>query len=225
MSFYEIVKAYPEGSASASRLSLMAKRLGYEGIIICNKEPDAIFCLPAADKVRGIEVIPGAEVASPNIRTFRNRVTALRGRFSFLSVLGATEELVRSACEDPQIDLLIHPSHGRQPLGIASARAAEQNQVSIGFDLSPLIRLRGRSRARWMESMQRSLELSRKFNLSLIITSGPRSHLDLRAPRDLLALARVVGFESGEAEKALMLAGKLVKQNLKRWQGPGVELL
>ncbi len=37
MSFYECLQAFPEGSDSASRLALTAKRFGYKGIIICNR--------------------------------------------------------------------------------------------------------------------------------------------------------------------------------------------
>ncbi len=225
MSFYEIVKVYPEGSASVSRIGLTAKRLGYKGIIICNREPEAVFCLSAADKLKGLEIIQGAEAPSSTPRNFRNCAKVLRGKFSFISVFGATEDLVRLACDDPQIDLLIHPAWGPKPLGIASARAAQQNQVAIGFDLSPLIQQRGPSRARWLESIRRNLELARKFDLSLIITSGSKSYLDLRSPRDLLALARVVGFESKEAEDALMKAGEIVRKNKRNWQGPGVEVL
>jgi ribonuclease P/MRP protein subunit RPP1 len=97
--------------------------------------------------------------------------------------------------------------------------------VAIGFDLSPLMRLRGSSRARWLEAAKRNLKLARKFDLALVITANAGSHLDLRAPRDLLALAEVAGFDPGEAAAALQLPGKLVELNRKKWLGPGVELL
>ena len=67
------------------------------------------------------------------------------------------------------------------PLGIAAARAAELNQVAIGFDLSPLIRL-GRRPSPLAEAPRRNLELARKFSLTLVITAGARSHLDLGGP-------------------------------------------
>jgi ribonuclease P/MRP protein subunit RPP1 len=111
------------------------------------------------------------------------------------------------------------------PLGIASARAAEHNQVAIGFDLRPLMRLRGNPRARWLEAARRNLEVARKFDLGLAITAGAQSHLDLRSPRDLIALAEVAGFEPGEAKAALKLPGRLAELNRRRWTGPGMELL
>ncbi|MDD1736190.1 MAG: ribonuclease P protein component 3, partial [Methanothrix sp.] len=104
-------------------------------------------------------------------------------------------------------------------------KVAKQNQVAIGFDISPLVRWRGSARSRWLETVSRSLELTRKFDLKMAITIGARSHLDLRSPRDLAALAEVAGFEPNEADAALELPGKLAKLNERNWLGPGVELL
>ena len=53
MSFYECLSAFPEGAASASRMALTAKGLGYQGIIICNCEPGRIFMPQAAGEDQG----------------------------------------------------------------------------------------------------------------------------------------------------------------------------
>ena len=165
MSFYECLKAFPEGSASASRLALTAKRLGYQGIIICNQEPQKLFRPEATDRVKGIEVAFGAEVAAQNAKALKSRISALRARYPFLVVRGTTEEIIKVASEDPNVDLLLHPCDGRRPLGIATARAARLNQVSIGFDLRPLLHLCGSPRARWLEAFRRNLLFARKFDL------------------------------------------------------------
>ncbi len=225
MNFYECLKALPEGSDSASRLAMAAKRLGYQGIIVCNAEPGKIFRPDAAFLVKGIDVAIGAKVTADNPRILKSRVSSLRNRYPFVAVVGSSDETIRAACEDPNVDVLIHADEARRPLGIAAAKAAEQNQVAIGFDLSPLIRLRGSSRARWLDIQRRSIELVRKFGLSMMITANARSCLDLRSPRDLMALADVTGFEPSEAEEALRLPGKLMALNRRTWVTPGVEVL
>jgi RNase P/RNase MRP subunit p30 len=110
-------------------------------------------------------------------------------------------------------------------LGIATARAARLNQISIGFDLSPLVRLRGNPRARWLEAVRRNLLLVRKFELHPVITASANSHLDLHSPRDLVAMAEVAGFEQDEAKEALRRPGILLALNRRKWVAPGVELL
>jgi ribonuclease P/MRP protein subunit RPP1 len=225
MSYYECLKALPEGSDSASRLALAARRLGYQGIIVCNAEPEKIFRPYAASRVTGIDVAFGAEVTAANSRVLKSRISSLRSHFPYILVNGCSDEMIRAACENPSVDVLMHMDERRRPLGIAAARAAEQNQVAVGFDLSPLIRLRGSYRARWLDIQRRNIELVRKFDLSVIITANARSHLDLRSPRDLMALAEVAGFEPSEARAALELPGKLLALNKRSWLGPGVELL
>jgi ribonuclease P/MRP protein subunit RPP1 len=225
MSFFEILKAFPEGSDSASRLALAAKRLGYHGIMICNEAPDRLFRPDAAQQIKGVDVILGAEVFASNPRALRSRISSLRSRYPLLVFSGYSEDMARAACEDPNLDLLILRPELRRPLGIVSAKSAGQNQVAIGFDMSPLVQWRGSARSRWIENVRRSLELSRKFDLKMAITMCARSHLDLRSPRDLAALAEVAGFESYETKEALKLPRVLFGRNNRKWLSPGVELL
>jgi ribonuclease P/MRP protein subunit RPP1 len=227
MNYFEsCLHSLPEGSDSPSRLALVARRLGYDGIIICNHIGFEKFFRPdAVNELKGIKVAFGVEVVANNPRSMRSRVAAARGRFPFVAVHGGSEETNKAACEDPEVDVLFHPEEGRRVLGIAAARAAQMNQVAIGFDLRPLIHLRGSSRSRWLEVVQRNLILARKFELPMIITTGSRSHLDIRAPRELRALAEMAGFESCETEEALRYPARVLELNSRRWAGPGVEIL
>jgi len=225
MSFYECLSAFPEGAASASRMALTAKGLGYQGIIICNRDPGRIFMPQAAEKIRGIEVAIGAEVTASGSKALKSRISALRARYPFIVVRAGSEETIRVASEDPNVDLLIHPCEVRRPLTIATARSAKLNQISIGFDLRPLVILRGSSRSRWLQATRRNLQLVRKFELHPVITASATSHLDLHSPRDLVAMAEVAGFEPDEAEMALRWPGILLALNRRKWVAPGVELL
>ncbi len=226
--FYEWgLKALPEGSDSPSRLGMAAKQLGYDGIIICNHTGFENIIRPeAALEVKNIDVAFGAEVSTSNPRAMRAQVAALRSRYPFIAVHGTSEEMNRSACEDPNVDVLIHhPENGKHILEIAAVRAAKLNQVAIGFDLSPMMRLRGCNRSRWLDSLRRNLGLIRKFDLNIMLTIEARSHFDLRSPRDLLALAGIAGFEPSEAEDALRLPARILELNRRNWAGPGVEIL
>ena len=225
MSFFECLNAFPEGAASASRMALTAKGLGYQGIIICNQEPNKIFMPHAIEMIKGIEVAIGVEVTASGSKALKSRISALRARYPFLVVRAGTEETIRVASEDPNVDLLMHPCDVRRSLAISTARAARLNQICIGFDLSPLVILRGSSRSRWLEAVRRNLQLVRKFELHPVITASAKSHLDLHSPRDLVAMAQVAGFEPDEAKEALRRPGILLSLNRRKWMGPGVELL
>ncbi len=226
MSFYEWnIRAFPEGSDSPSRLGLAAKRLGYDGIIICNLDPGKVFRPDASKKIKGISISFGALVAANAPKSMTSRVEGLRPKYPFIAVYGSSKEIVHAACENPNVDVLLHPKDGKSILEISSAREALLNHVAIGIDLSPLIRQRGNSRSKWLDTLRRNLDLIRKFDINVMITAGCRSHLDLRAPRDLLALAEIAGFEPDEAKRAICLPAEILSLNMRRWIGPGVELL
>jgi ribonuclease P/MRP protein subunit RPP1 len=225
MSFYEWgIKALPEGSDSPSRLGLVAKQLGYDGIIICNSEPSTIFQPEAAAEIRGIEVSFGALAAADSPRMLRSLVAAMRPNYNFIAACVCSSEMNRAACEDSNVDVLLH-SGEKYVLEIAAARAARLNQVAIGIDLSSMIRLRGTARSKWLDALRRNMDLIRKFDLDIMITAGPRSHLDLRTPRDLLALAEIAGFDASEAKEALHLPGRILELNRRIWADKGVEIL
>lgn len=225
MSFYECISVFPEGASSASRMALTARSLGYKGIIICNHDPARIFMPQAVEKIRGIEVAIGTEVTGSSIKALKSRISALRSRYPFIVVRAGSEETIRVASEDPNVDLLIHPCDFKRPLAIATARSARSNQICIGFDLSGLVLLRGSSRSRWLAALRKNLQLVRKFELNPIITASATTHLDLHSPRDLVAMAEVAGFDADEAKEALRRPGKLLELNRRRWVAPGVELL
>ncbi|HNR57118.1 MAG TPA: RNase P subunit p30 family protein [Methanothrix sp.] len=216
----------PDGSSSASRLALAAKRLGYSGIIITNHTTSGWpLGVEAARLVGGIEVAIGAEIVASDQRSLHSKATSLRDRAAFLAVHGGDEKINRAACEDPNVDLLAHPHRGRAGIGVAGAKAARDNQVAIALDLSSMIILRGPARVRWMETVRRDLNLIEKFDLPLMMTTGARSHLDLRSPRDLTALAGLLGLDRERALEALALPESILDLNRRRWTSVGVELV
>ena len=216
----------PDGSSSASRIALAAKRLGYSGIIITNHTTSGWpLGVEAARLVGGIEVAIGAEIVASDQRSLHSKATSLRDRAAFLAVHGGDEKINRAACEDPNVDLLAHPHRGRAGIGVAGAKAARDNQVAIALDLSSMIILRGPARVRWMETVRRDLNLIEKFDLPLMMTTGARSHLDLRSPRDLTALAGLLGLDRERALEALALPESILDLNRRRWTSVGVELV
>jgi len=219
--YYELVQAIPEGSSSLCRMALVARRLGYHGIVVCNR--GTIWSEKAARNVSGMEIVSGSMVAIREPRAMRGQVSRLRNKTAFVAVDGLSEAMCRTAIEDPLVDAL-HPFDGFR-LTVPYARMARMNQVALTVDLSPLIWLRGGQRSRWLDLSRKNLQMARKFKIHLALTALPRSHLDLRGPRDLIALAMLAGMTADEAGQALEYPGKVAHLNCRHWQSPGVELL
>lgn len=213
----------PHGSSSPSRMALVARRLGFSGIIVMSiNGSGGLQGLDAAHRIGGISLAIGVEVTSKDPRSLRGRISALRDRYPFLAVHATNESLLREALDDPRVDLVVNSGFR---LTVPEARSAKRNQVALAIDLQPMIRLRGASRSRWLDLQRYNVRVARKFGISLMITASPRSHLDLRAPRDMIAMAHILGITREEALDALRLPGRILEMNQRRWASPGVEVL
>lgn len=217
------VHVMPQGSSSPSRMALVARRLGFAGIIVMSINGSGdLQGLDAAHRIGGISVISGVEVIPKDPRNLKGRISSLRDRYPFLAVHATSEPVLHMALDDPRVDLVVNSGFR---LTVPEARSAKRNQVALAIDLQPMIRLRGVSRSRWLDLQRYNVRVARKFNIRMMITASPRSHLDLRAPREMVAMAQILGLSREEALESLRLPGMILDMNQRRWASPGVEVL
>lgn len=195
IAFYDLdVHSLPECADSASRLWLWAKQFGYSGIAVTNHS-DFFEQLP---KQEGI--FQGVEITASTEGELDSKIATYRPRVDVLAVHGSSEKVNRAALEDLRVDILAHPEQaGNSGINHVLAKLAGQNQVAIEFNLNALIHSRGGIRSRVLSRFNRNYELARKFGAPVVLTSGARSHYDLRAPMDMAALAMLFGMSRQEA--------------------------
>ena len=83
------------------------------------------------------------------------------------------------------------------------AKAAARNDVRVEFDLGSVLRATGGSRVRAIRDLRLLRKLVRKYDVPFVVSATARSHLELRAPRELLAIGEVIGFSGEEIERGL----------------------
>lgn len=190
--FYDLY-IHPGSSNPIARIAFEAQRFGYSGIAIINSEiSDRDGMPPDFSIYRGIGI-------SCKSSRLREEIKKHKNSSDILVVPGGDEELNRAAVESEGLDLLMQPAQFNNVL----AKAASDNSVAIGFDLGPLIRLRGEARVRELIIMRTNLKHARKYNLSMILTSNAQSIYDIRSPREMAALAGLFGMAKEEAVNAM----------------------
>lgn len=203
LSFFDLItRPYPEGSSSASRMALEARRLGLSGICAATHHD---FFSPRELFPQGCQVIRGVEVVAANANDLRKQIERYRGKVAVLAVHGGDEAINRAACEDGRADVLTHPHEGGKTSGINHiiAKLAADKQVAIEFCLYPIIHIRGGTRVRALSSYRANFALVRKYGAPYVITSGAASHYDLRDARSMIAMARLFGLNEAEAIKGI----------------------
>lgn len=207
----------------------MAKRLGWSGIgvLVPLKDKAGLKGIKeACQKVKGIDLSLGVIISGKGAAAARAS-QSVRREVELVAVSGGDLETNRAALETPEVDMLLHPWEGRQDCGLdeVMVKLAKENNVSICFDLHPMLVSSRSGRVQVMDSMLDAAGLVKKLKAPFVISSGAIEPYDLRSASDLTSFGRVLGFGDPEIKKAM--SGGMVAENRKRlsgkWVMPGVE--
>jgi ribonuclease P/MRP protein subunit RPP1 len=210
------VHAFPEGADTPKRFNLVANGLGFSEIVVTAHSP---FWSQFPDS----SLPSGVEIVAATVRDLRKKIAFFRGMSTIVSVHGGDERINRAACKDDRVDVLMHPERGKfNGINQVTAKLAEKNEVALGLSFDYFWKTEEMQRSRLLAFQRRNVSLCQKFGVQVIITSDAYSHYDLRAPRQLKALARLLLLTDREAETALSKAplsiikrrGKKTKANL-----------
>lgn len=83
-------------------------------------------------------------------------------------------------------------------------KLANRNQIVIGFNFNVLLNCKDTfETALLMGRMKQNVKFCRKYHVKMVVASFAKSKYEMRDVKDLLAFARVLGMNGGEANEAL----------------------
>ena len=222
---YEAVQVDPDGESAASRVVEMAARLGYDGVVIrardARPDPDALR------EATSIDVVDGVEVVAADPERASGAVGGLRPDHTLLCVRGGTDRLNRFAVENERVDVLTRPMAGEGDVNHVLANAAAENGVRIEFDFGPVLRSTGGPRVQALRALRKLRELVADAGAPFVVSATAASHLELRAPRELVAVGETIGFDADAIRAGLREWGELAERNRHRQSEafiePGIE--
>ena len=216
--FYDLnVHSQPDFADSPNRMVLEAKKLGYSGICLSSINPGKVIYSPeiSTSLINNFDVYTGIEIKEDNVAKLKKNIVKLREKSDIIIVGGGSEEINRTALEDGKVDILSHSTSRGFPLNHILAKAAADNGVALDFDPDTIIMQKGGNRIKILTAQRKNVQLARKYDFSMIITSNAKSHYDLRKPREMVALGMIIGMTQNEALQALSLVPQaIIKRNL-----------
>lgn len=223
---YEAVHARPDGDATVARLALTAADYGYDGLVVRN-HGDAMADYDA-ERIAAeydIDVVEGVEIRASDGSRASGFVGSHRPHRTVVALHGGS--LNRFAVEQDRIDVLAHPMR-EGDVNHVLAKAAAEHGVRLEFNLARVLRADGGPRVRAIQGLRKLRELVEKYDVPYVVSADATSHLELRAPRELVAVGEVVGFDAEQVREGLAEWGRLASRNRERLSGefvePGVRL-
>jgi len=233
---YEAVHAHPDGEATVARHAATAARYGYDGIVVRTRDglapagegggpPDEAAALR---EEYGVDVVDAVEIAADDPTSASGAVGNYRSERTVVCLVGGDDALNRFAVEEPRVDVLARPMAGGGDVNHVLAKAARDNGVRVEFDFGPVLRATGGKRVRALAGLRKLREVVADADAPYVVSANARSHLGLRAPRELVAVGEAVGFGAEWVREGLRAWGDVVERNRERrseaFIEPGVRL-
>ncbi len=198
-------------------LAGMAGKLGWIGICIFGGKP-------AKAGKSGAEIARGILIDEKNPEIMKRQVRKARKDFVMIAVEGKDDVVNRAALETPEVDNLLP---GRETkIDVVMAKLAKKNSVRIAFEFGALLHSTLEERGRIFSQMLKNAQSVKRFGAPFAIVSGALSEYGLRAPSELTAFGRILGFDESGIKRAM--SGYALEENRKRlsgkWISPGVEV-
>jgi len=221
---YAAVHAHPDGDATVARLAKTASEYGYDGVVVRNHGDDrADYDAEAVGDRYGVDVVSGVEVRAPDPSRASGYVGTHRDSETIVAVHGGDPDINRFAVEQAAVDVLAHPMAGDGDLNHVLARAAADSGVRLEVSVRGVLRATGGERVQAVRDLRKLRELIEEYDVPYVVSADPHSHLELRAPREVVAVGEVVGFDAADIEAGLAEWGRLAERNRLREDDTFVE--
>jgi ribonuclease P/MRP protein subunit RPP1 len=191
------------GTSSVEELARYAELLGYSGIVVCDvwQGPEKLATLKAelarVQTQTKVELLLGAEISANTPSELSTILDSVRPQVAVVAVNGGTFAINQAACNDSRVDMLLHPELSRPDPGLDEAciAAAARNGVSIALDFRQVLYSYRRQRSALLQRMTANVKLAIASRAPLVVVSSAQSVWDMRDPRELIALASVLGLD------------------------------
>jgi ribonuclease P/MRP protein subunit RPP1 len=211
---YEAVRAHPDGQSTVARFAKRAADYGYEGVVVRNhSDARADYDPERIQDEYGIDVVEGVEIRADDPSRASGFVGNHRRSKTVVAVHGGSAAINRFAVEQPAVDVLAHPMAGDGDVNHVLAKAAAENGVRFEFSLGRVLRADGGQRVQAIRGLRKLRELVEACDAPYVVSADPRSHLQFRAPRELVAVGEVLGFDAEQVRDGLAEWGRIVERN------------
>ncbi len=222
---FEAVRVTPMGTSTLSRMAATASDYGFSGIIVRNPPNDPPNPnLQTISDTFDIELFSGIELSEKNQSTLSGHIGGNRNKTPLLCIRGGETSLNLFASKQKNLDVLCHPLGTQKNISHVMVKEAKKNNVRIEINFSGILRESGKNRIKSLKRLKKQWDIISAYNAPFVVSSDPSSHLELRSPRELMAVGGLIGMEPEDVETGLLEWGTILSRNLDNLSGKYADL-
>ena len=201
---YEAVRVDADGQTTTARFALTAAEAGFDGIVAASPYDNRADYDPAAiADAYGVDVVDCVEVATTDKSVASGAIANLRRETTLLAVRGGTPAMNRYVVETPAVDVLRAPLAGEGDVNHVIVKRAIEHDVRIEVNLGRVLRREGGPRVQALRGLRKLRELLEAFDAPFVVSGDPGTHLQVRGPRELVAVGEAIGFDAEQIRQGL----------------------
>ncbi|MFP4116513.1 MAG: RNase P subunit p30 family protein [Candidatus Aenigmatarchaeota archaeon] len=224
MDFYDLYIP----TENAQKVLESAEDMKFEGLGIAHRYKDReglskyLNAMDKLSKESDIKLVRSCVIDEKSPGRMKKAIGKVRQKVDVVAVDGGNFDINNAAVRDRRVDILLHPEHKRKDAGMdhKTVKIAAKNEVALGFVLHDLHQTYGKVRSHVLRHMKKNFELCERYSTKFLVTSGAHDVYELRAPRDLASLPKVLGVSTSKAiDSVSSVPKRIVKENRKKLAG------
>jgi len=224
------------GKSSPSQIAKMASYLGYKAVGLADFNTSNLNLLNDIKelfKSYNIDLISRVDLEVESPRKLKSILRRIRRKVEVISVYCKNLSIARLAARDRRVDILNFSVKDwrRNFFDKSEALLAINGESALEVNLIDLIKVKSPGeRIQAIRILRDNIKVAKRYGVPIIISSGATSIFEMRAPRELAALATILGLTEFEARESLSnIPMNLVNKNREKLSEsfimPGVKII
>ena len=178
----------------------------------------------------GVDVVSRINLKPSSTHELLGWLGNLRRKFELIAVTCESKPVLNVAARDHRVDLLNLTPLNLRLFDEAAAGLASNSNVALEISLNPIVKMERKMFPRIFFYVRRCLNLTKKYGIPIVVSSGASNILEIKPPRDLAAFIQIFGLDKEIALKTVSeIPKKIVEKNRKKlskdFVGVGVRIV
>ena len=192
--FYDFnIKLNEEVIETLEKFGFRAACIFYDSTVSDDNKDELLKKFNTINESTKLDLYHGVYINHTNPQLLTKTVLKYHRRSDIIMVNGGKDNINRTACQMPQIDIINEPylSNNNSGINHILSKMLIENNISININYRSILRSRGYYKSRILNQINQLFYLQEKYPFRTIISSGSKTFYDVKSPEAMFTLGNL----------------------------------